>query len=165
MLSLGPFTTGEAALRLGMAVVFGAAIGINRNLHGKSAGLRTHSLVALGSALIMIVALQFERPILEGIQPNFLVEYNAVSRVLQGILQGIGFIGAGIILHSENDMKVKGLTTAASVWIAALIGAGCGVAAWNAVTIAFLLTMLLLAFGGPFEKLVHNILGRKDGED
>ena len=80
---------GEIAVRLGAALILGSALGLNRELHGKPAGLRTHGLVSLGAAVAVIVSLGFPGDS-KSIDPN------AVSRVLQGILTGIGFLGAGV---------------------------------------------------------------------
>jgi putative Mg2+ transporter-C (MgtC) family protein len=96
---------GEIAVRLGAALILGSALGLNRELHGKPAGLRTHGLVSLGAAVAVIVSLGFPGDS-KSIDPN------AVSRVLQGILTGIGFLGAGVILRDPNG-HVTGLTTAA----------------------------------------------------
>lgn len=138
----------DICLRLLLATGIGAVIGLNRDLHGKPAGLRTHALVALGSALIVLVA---------GRLPGALESHaaDAQSRVIQGLITGIGFLGAGVILHRPADNRVQGLTTAAAVWIAALIGAACGAGVFLPVLVAALLLALVLAFGGDFERAVH----------
>ncbi len=141
----------DLALRLALATLIGGLIGLNRNSHGKPAGLRTHALVALGSALIVIVAGQ-----LEGAQGSHAAD--AQSRVIQGLITGIGFLGAGVILHSVNDKRVHGLTTAAAIWVAALFGVGCGVGMYGVVACAFGLLMLVLTVGGPIEQFVHRQL-------
>lgn len=143
----------DTALRLALATLIGGLIGLNRNSHGKPAGLRTHALVALGSALIVIVAGQ-----LEGAAGSHVAD--AQSRVIQGLITGIGFLGAGVILHSVNDKRVHGLTTAAAIWIAALFGAACGVGLYGVVACALALLMLVLTLGGPIEQLMHRQLHR-----
>ena len=99
----------QIAVRLLVALVLGGLIGYDREHKGKSAGLRTHMLVAL-SASIFVIA-----PALSG------MEVADMSRVLQGIIAGIGFLGAGTIINSRGSDDVKGLTTAASIWLAAAL--------------------------------------------
>jgi len=146
----------DLLLRMGLAVLSGAAVGMNRNLHGKAAGLRTNAIVALGSSLVVIIGLHLEHGLLA---QNQSVEYNAMSRIIQGILQGIGFLGAGVILHSESGKKVHGLTTAASVWLSAMLGVACGLACWHPLMVALFLTLLILVFGGPLERFVNRQFG------
>ena len=135
-------------LRLGGAMLVGCAIGLNRELHHKPTGMRTLGLVALGSALaVMGVAQDSE---------------GDVSRVIQGVITGIGFLGAGVILHRPTGGKVHGLTTAATIWVTASLGILCGLAAWRTVAIAALLMLLLLIVGGPIEKWCHKRLGSDD---
>src|SRR6266576_5449085 len=114
---------GEIAVRLGAALILGSALGLNRELHGKPAGMRTHGLVSLGAAVATIVSLGFPGD-------SKLIDPNAVSRVLQGILTGIGFLGAGVILRDPNG-HVTGLTTAATVWICAVLGVAGGMCYWS----------------------------------
>lgn len=147
----------DLALRLFVATVIGGLIGLNRDLHGKPAGVRTHALVALGSALIVLVAGQ-----LAGAEGWHAAD--AQSRVIQGLITGIGFLGAGVILHSINDKKVHGLTTAAAIWVAALFGAACGAGIFKPVLIAFVLLAIVLTLGGRFEHAVHQWL-RRDGDE
>ena len=144
---------GEIALRLGAALVLGSAIGLNRELHGKAAGLRTHGLVSLGAAVAAIVSLGFPGDS-KSIDPN------AVSRVLQGILTGIGFLGAGVILRDPNG-HVTGLTTAATIWICAVLGVACGLGYWSVLGIALGLTVITLAFGKPIEHFAERVFKRK----
>lgn len=140
----------DDALRLGLATVIGALIGLNRDLHGKPAGLRTHALVALGSALIVMVAAR-----LPGVEGH---AADAQSRVIQGLVTGIGFLGAGVILHRAEHNKVHGLTTAAGIWTAALLGAGCGAGVYAPVLVASALLTLVLGFGGVLELRIHRLL-------
>src|ERR1043166_3778970 len=100
----------ETGLRLGAALVLGAGVGLNRELHGKPAGLRTHALVSLAAAVAALVSLQSAA--------GAPVE---VGRVVQGILTGVGFIGAGVILRDPQG-HVTGLTTAATLWLCAVLG-------------------------------------------
>jgi len=96
----------ETALRLGAALLVGALFGLNRELHGKPAGLRTHALVTLGAATATAL-------ILRTVDGHFITDANAVSRVVQGILTGVGFLGAGVILRDPAG-HVTGVTTARS---------------------------------------------------
>ena len=124
--------TGELILRLLIAGVLGAAIGFEREIRAKGAGIRTHVLVALGSALFMIIS-----------QYGFAgVERFDAARVAAQVVSGIGFIGAGIIIFQKN--RVSGLTTAAGLWVTASIGlgAGCGLYVVSAVCTVFVMAIL-----------------------
>lgn len=132
----------EIALRLGVATVIGAAIGLDRELRHKSAGVRTIGLVSLGAALAVLV-------VTYGIKDNA-----AASRVLQGIVAGIGFLGAGVIMRHEGN--IEGLTTAASIWTAAVVGAGAGLGMWEPVAIGAVLVLCLLVLAGWIENRLKN---------
>ena len=132
--------TTEIAIRLGVAALAGAALGLNRDLHGKPTGVRTLALVGVAAALIVIAVGNGE---------------GDVSRVMQGIVTGIGFLGAGVIVHNSFGKQVHGLTTAACVWLTACIGAVCGVGEWIVILASVPLIAAILIFGGPFEKWVH----------
>ena len=125
----------DVALRLSVAVVIGGAIGLDRELRHKSAGVRTIGLVTLGAALAVLA-----------VSPDTA----AVSRVLQGTLAGIGFLGAGVIMH--HGRSIEGLTTAASIWTAAALGAACGLGAWQPVVVGSILVLVLLVVAGAIEK-------------
>ena len=131
--------TNELLLRLGAATFAGLIVGLNRDLRNRPIGMRTLSLVALGSAIVVVSTIQF---------PGIAENSNAVSRVVQGIIQGlmagIGFIGAGVILRNSNAQRVKGLTSAATVWVTAALGIACGLGAWRTVAIALVLTFFVL---------------------
>jgi putative Mg2+ transporter-C (MgtC) family protein len=144
---------GEIAVRLGAALILGSALGLNRELHGKPAGLRTHGLVSLGAAVATIVSLGFPGET-KSMDPN------AISRVLQGILTGIGFLGAGVILRDPTG-HVTGLTTAATIWICAVLGVACGLGDWSVLGIAICLTVIALAFGKPIEHFAERVFKRK----
>jgi len=145
---------GEIAVRLGAALILGSAIGLNRDLHGKPAGVRTHALVSLAAAVAVMVSLG-----LPGESKS--MDSNAISRVLQGILTGIGFLGAGVILRNPTG-HVTGLTTAATVWLCAVLGVTCGLGYWSVLVIAAGLSVLVLALGGPIEYLAERLLKRKE---
>jgi putative Mg2+ transporter-C (MgtC) family protein len=104
----------DIALRLGTATLVGVVLGLNRDLHGKVTGVRTLGLVCLGSALAVLSV--------------HAVNGTDASRVIQGIVTGVGFLGAGVIVRNNKGRHVHGLTTAACVWVAACIGAACGCA-------------------------------------
>ncbi len=130
----------DIAVRLGVATLVGVLLGLNRDLHGKSTGVRTLGLVCLGSALAVLsihAATDTEE-----------------SRVIQGIVTGVGFLGAGVIVRSEKGHHVHGLTTAACVWVTACVGAACAIAQWQIVVIGVVLVLILLVFGGPFERAI-----------
>jgi putative Mg2+ transporter-C (MgtC) family protein len=135
----------DIVLRLGAAMLIGAMLGLNRELHHKPTGVRTLGLVSLGSALAVLA-------VADDPQAD-------VSRVIQGVITGIGFLGAGVILHRPTGGKVHGLTTAATIWVTACLGILCGLAAWRTTAVAILLTATLLTVGGPFEKWCHKCFG------
>jgi len=139
----------DILVRLGLAAMIGSVLGMNRELHGKPAGLRTHALVALGSALFALIGLHLEGPGGAGEQ--------AFSRVIQGVVTGIGFLGGGAILKDQGTGNVHGLTTAASIWIVAGLGLACGAGYWRVGLIALLLTLIVLIFGGPLEQLIDRL--------
>lgn len=142
----------QIVLRLVVAAAVGVAIGFNRELRGKSLGMRTLALVALGSAIAAMSALGF---VGRSAPPD------AIARVLQGILSGvltgIGFIGAGVVLRDRGSETVQGLTTAATVWITAAIGIASAVAAWTLVATGVVLTLAVL-FG--LRLLEHKVLSK-----
>jgi putative Mg2+ transporter-C (MgtC) family protein len=105
----------EVAVRMAAAAILGGIVGAEREWVGKAAGLRTHMIVALGAALFVLAPA--EAGLAEG----------DVSRIIQGIAAGIGFIGAGTILKREDQQEIHGLTTAASIWLTAAIGVAAAV--------------------------------------
>jgi putative Mg2+ transporter-C (MgtC) family protein len=124
----------RSAFRLLTAVLLGAVLGYEREIRGTAAGLRTHMLVALGAALFVVV------PVQGG------MELDELSRVLQGLISGIGFLGAGAIIKLSEGREVRGLTTAVSVWLTASIGVAAGmgqhlIAIFTTVLGFFILTL------------------------
>jgi putative Mg2+ transporter-C (MgtC) family protein len=142
----------EVLERLAAAVVAGGVLGFNRELRQKPAGLRTHALVALGAAGATTTAMALAAA-------NGGVDANAVSRVVQGVLTGIGFIGGGVILRDVQAQSVRGLTTAASIWVATTLGVACGAGAWVSVLGVVGLGILTLVVGGRLEQGMHRLLG------
>jgi putative Mg2+ transporter-C (MgtC) family protein len=129
----------DVAMRLAAAALAGALIGINRDLAQKPIGVRTLGLVALGAATVTVATVQ-----VQGMAENT----DALSRVVQGIIQGvmagISFIGAGVILRDAQSRTVEGLTTAASVWVTAALGIACGLGAWSTAALALTVALILL---------------------
>ena len=123
-------------VRLFLSALFGALVGIERELHGRAAGLRTHILVALGSALFMITSL------LVGSAYGHIGDVDP-SRIAAGVVTGIGFLGAGVIFKQKGE--VHDLTTAASIWATAAIGMAVGAGAWFLAIIVTLVIWLILA--------------------
>jgi putative Mg2+ transporter-C (MgtC) family protein len=149
---------GVALIRLGMATVIGGILGLNRELHDKPAGMRTHALVALGAALATFISIEVTAA-------GKITDMGSVTRVIQGGLTGIGFIGAGVIYREESGKRVRGLTTAALIWVVACLGMACGAGRWRSALVAFGITLAVLIFGGPLEKALHGLLRpREDGE-
>lgn len=144
----------EILLRLGVATLAGSAIGLNRDLQGKPIGLKTLGIVGLSTATVVLLALQLP-------EPGKVVD--ATSRVIQGILTGIGFLGAGVIVHESDRFRVSGLTSAACTFLAACLGAVCGAGQWKTVAVALTLAFVLLTIGRRIERHLHRMLGGKDG--
>jgi putative Mg2+ transporter-C (MgtC) family protein len=122
----------DMMLRLLLAVVFGGAIGYIREIKRKAAGLRTHILVCLGSSIFTIVSIMMA-------QSSTAVD---PSRIAAGVVTGIGFIGAGAIFQSGGN--VMGLTTAASIWVAAAIGVAAGAGLYEVATFSTLLSIIVI---------------------
>jgi putative Mg2+ transporter-C (MgtC) family protein len=133
-------------LRLGLSLLFGAAIGINRQRMHKPAGLRTLMLVCLGACTFTLMPLVYRTPGGEAMTTA------DMSRVLQGIVGGIGFLGAGVIMHS--GMRTAGITTAAAVWLTAGIGVAIGAGEFRLGISAGLAAVLTLSIVGSIEAAI-----------
>lgn len=129
-------------IRLIAATLLGALVGIQRERSGKPAGLRTHMLVCVGTAVFVISC--------SGVGMAF----DAMSRVIQGIVTGIGFIGAGSILKLSKEQDIQGLTTAAGVWMTAAIGVTVGLGSVGIALMGTALALIILALEGPLENLI-----------
>ena len=132
--------TGELILRLFAAALMGGAIGLEREYRAKEAGLRTHFLVALGSALFMVVS-QFGFEQILDMHPLLNVRLDP-SRIASQVVSGIGFIGAGIIIFQKH--VVKGLTTAAGMWVTAAIGMTCGAGMYGLAIASTVMVLICL---------------------
>lgn len=136
-------------LRLLVAAALGALLGFEREQKGKSAGVRTHMLVAIGAALFVLIPQQ------AGASPSDL------SRVIQGLTAGIGFLGAGAIIMGTKQMEARGLTTAAGIWVTAAIGVAAGMGRELTAILSTFIALFVLS-------VVPWIIGNKkksDGDD
>lgn len=142
-------------IRTLMAALLGAIIGIERELRGKPAGIRTHMLVALGSALFVLVPMQAG------------MDDEGLSRVIQGLLAGIGFLCAGSILKANSSEEIYGLTTAAGLWMTAAIGVAVGLGREATALISTLLALAILELEGPLQRMRrrHQVQGERGKPD
>jgi putative Mg2+ transporter-C (MgtC) family protein len=129
--------------RLLTAMILGALIGAQRERSGKPAGLRTHMLVAMGGALFVLAPLEAR------------MELDGVSRVIQGIVTGIGFIGAGAILKLQDRREIEGLTTAAGIWMTAAVGIAAGLGRLGLALVSTVLTWITLSIIGKIESWMN----------
>lgn len=119
--------------RLLLAALLGGALGYEREQKGKAAGLRTHMLVSMGAALLVLAPEQTGMQVAD------------MSRVIQGVVTGVGFLGAGAIIKRQSEKQVEGLTTAAGIWMTAAIGVACGMGRESTAVLATVLTLLILS--------------------
>jgi len=133
----------RVVIRLLAAMILGGVIGIQRERFGKPAGFRTHMLVCLGTAVFVITC------------SSVGMAFDAMSRVIQGLVTGIGFIGAGTILKLESEEEIKGLTTAAGIWMTAAIGITAGLGAVGIAIMSTVLALIILAVAQPLEDFVQ----------
>ena len=126
-------------IRLVAATVLGAIIGAQRQRAGKPAGLRTHMLVTMGTAVFVLACSGV------GMGPD------AQARVIQGIITGIGFIGAGSILKLDRERDIQGLTTAAGVWMTAAVGVAVGLGSLGVAILSTVFTLVILSIAKRFE--------------
>lgn len=146
--------TMEFILRIFLAALLGGVVGLEREYRSKEAGFRTHFLVALGSALFMIVSAYG----FEGTQVSDSHRLD-VSRVAAQVVSGIGFIGAGTIIFHKSQNVVSGLTTAAGLWVTAAIGLACGGGMYIVASVA---TVLVLAGLEAFNFILRKLNARRD---
>jgi putative Mg2+ transporter-C (MgtC) family protein len=143
----------EILLRLGVATLAGGLIGLDRDLHGKPVGLKTLGLVGLATAMAVVLADPAGDPSRIS---------DPASRIIQGILTGIGFLGAGVFVRTEHRFRIRGLTSAACTWFAACVGIACGVGQWRIVLVALVIAFTLLIVGRRLEQWLHRTLGGRD---
>lgn len=143
---MDPISTAEIAIRLGAALGLGALLGLERERKNRPAGFRTMILISLGSAGFMLAGQEAIACYLNASQPNSgsIVSGADISRILQGLMGGVGFLGAGAVI--QNKKAVRGLTTAAAVWVTACVGAACGIGQIRlaAILAAFALFTLII---------------------
>jgi putative Mg2+ transporter-C (MgtC) family protein len=136
----------ESMWRLLLALGCGTCLGLNRDLHHKPAGVRTFSLVSVGAALVTLSATHLAT-----------ADAGTVGRVIQGVLTGIGFVGAGVIFHNEKRKAVAGLTTAAAIWFTAALGVACGLGHYALVLMGLSASLVILVIGRPIERLAERL--------
>jgi putative Mg2+ transporter-C (MgtC) family protein len=138
------------AIRLSVAIAVGGLLGFERAHVGKAAGVRTHMLVTLGAAIVVLV-------------PHLIGMSSAdISRIIQGTLTGIGFIGGGVILKMSEQHQIVGITTAASIWLTATLGIVAGTGRLGLAAVGAVLAFLILTLVGRLERdLIGNHLAGK----
>lgn len=129
----------QVLIRLLAATLLGAAVGLQREKAGKPAGLRTHILVTLGTAVFVLAC------------SSVGMSLDGLSRVIQGIVTGIGFIGAGSILKLSEERDIQGLTTAAGVWMTAAVGVAIGLGSLGIALLGTLFTLVILTLAGQLD--------------
>jgi putative Mg2+ transporter-C (MgtC) family protein len=144
----------QIVVRLTLAALLGGLLGLQREHQGKDAGVRTHMLVALGSALFVLVP------------ANAGTDADGLSRVIQGVIAGVGFLCAGTILKvssaGEGGDQVRGLTTAAGIWLTAAIGIAIGLGREMTGLLSTVLALAILALEGPMRRTVGKLRGKRD---
>jgi putative Mg2+ transporter-C (MgtC) family protein len=129
----------QLTTRLLLAALLGAAVGIQREQTGKPAGVKTHMLVCTGAALIVLAPIQFG------------MDSDGLSRIIQGLITGIGFIGGGTILKLQQTREIEGLTTAAGLWMTSAVGVAVGLGRLVLGVVSAILTWFILAVIGKIE--------------
>ncbi|WNN90277.1 MgtC/SapB family protein [Gloeocapsopsis dulcis] len=147
---VSPSDIPSVVFRICIALIVGAIIGLERQLRNKPAGLRTHMLVSFGSALFVLIPLQM------GVHSD---SPDAISRVIQGVAAGIGFLGAGEILRATRDRDgeladIRGLTSAAAIWVSAALGVVSGCGLWQLSLISAILGLLVLSVFKQIERRI-----------
>src|SRR5215470_3136880 len=144
----------EFALRVAVGTLCGVLVGFERARDRKSTGMRTLGLVGLGAALLA-ASVQHTAD-----------SFDSTARVIQGLLAGIGFLGAGVILHGWRSQRTRGMTTAAAIWVTAILGVVAGIGEILAAIAGAAIAFLLLLIGGRVDRAVGQHFGaRDDGDD
>jgi putative Mg2+ transporter-C (MgtC) family protein len=120
------------------ALVYGGIIGIEREIHQKPAGLRTNMLICMGAAAFTLIA------------KNISINPDAETRVIQGVVTGVGFLGAGVLIHQQGN--VQGLTTAATIWLVTAVGIACGARLYGLSAATVILAIIVLMGLYPLEQ-------------
>lgn len=137
-------------IRLLLAVLLGGVLGLEREQRGKAAGVRTHMLVCMGAALFILIPQQV------GISDS------EMSRVIQGVITGIGFLCAGTIINGNDEQNASGLTTAAGIWFTAAIGIAVGLGREQTAILCTLLAWIVLSVVPKFSRLIHSKENKQD---
>ena len=145
----------DLILRILLAAVAGGLVGVNRDLRGKAFGLRTLGLVSLAACLLVLVIVAYGQQ-----HGSIAGATDSAARVVQGIVSGIGFLGAGAILRG-TDQHVYGLTTAAAILVVAAMGVACALAQWPILIAGFVVTAILLIAMEPVEHYIHGAYARR----
>lgn len=145
----------DMAVRLGAAAGLALILGLERELRGKAAGLRSHMLVAIGAAAFIMMGLDLMFATSSG-DPSARID---PTRIIQGVIGGIGFLGAGSIIQSRGH--VQGITTGASIWIAGAVGVACGIGNIVLAGMVTLLALVIMTILGRFE---HEVMPAKRGQ-
>ncbi len=132
-------------LPLGLSLVLGALVGFERLIHTRTTGARTHMLVSMGSAAFVLAARQ-----------AFGETDDSLTRIVQGVASGIGFIGAGSVLKLSSPAEIRGLTTASTVWLSSSVGIACGLEVYRVAIWATILALVVLALLRPFEQKLES---------
>ncbi|HWN06001.1 MAG TPA: MgtC/SapB family protein [Steroidobacteraceae bacterium] len=139
----------RVVVRMLAAALFGAMVGIQRERAGKAAGVRTHMLVSMGGALFVVSCLEWG------------MDSADMSRVIQGLVTGIGFIGGGAILKLTREREVEGLTTAAGLWMTCAVGIAAGLGRLGAAGLGVVLTVIILGLVG---EITHRLEMKKEAK-
>ena len=139
----------DTALRLSAALTIGALIGLNRDMYGKPTGVRLHALVAMGAALFVMAGAE-------------LADKASAGRIIQGIVGGIGFLGAGVIVRGAQPGSMLHMTTAALIWMTAALGVVCGLGAWKLAAIGTAGALLVLIAGLHIDRALYGRFGPED---
>ncbi|MDO4768126.1 MAG: MgtC/SapB family protein [Pseudomonadota bacterium] len=136
----GILAANEFVINVAVSIMAGGMIGLERSYHGRPAGFRTHALVCLGSSMLMLVTVYQEQWFSGAVLETVRVD---PTRMAQGVMTGIGFLGAGVII--KEGASIRGLTTAASIWVTAALGIVAGVGLYALVAIGTFITILTLS--------------------
>jgi putative Mg2+ transporter-C (MgtC) family protein len=145
----------EIVVRLTMATVLGALVGIERELRDHAAGLRTHMLTAAAAALFTVLTLELHMEVREASADKIAAD---PIRVVEAVTAGVAFLAAGAIIHGHGT--VHGLTTGAGMWLAGAIGVACGIGRFTIAIMAMVLTVIVLSLFSAFERLLLHRLKR-----